>query len=1043
MCRLVLLIFMAVFSSPLQAVLCPDDDRYPARGHHTNAKLTIFGNSQIIGGPSNGLLPFERSTPSSLPANSCGSGIQCQILGCVIADTGSPNFTVTGGEDYDIDEDGAAVTFGAGGDHPGYLFGEIELEAGTAHFLPPVGENEYEIEELNIDGDSILKLSPGTYWVEELEINSNAKLIVDGVGTVILYIKSAWDTASNTEINYDSQDNFDPEQLRIIVNSSVMIGSNSKVAANIYSKLDSTLNGNAEVYGRVLAKNVNMFSNAKICRYVDCTASPPATLGFDITTDADGLTCHPHDITIQATNSGVPDPTYGGTIVLSTSSGSGEWSKITGSGNLNTVPADDDGTASYTFHGDDNGLVKLGLFHKIADSVIADVLDGITTVASPVITMRPYGLKVVGGIPNQVANTPFAIQLTAVGKDEVSSGCSVIEQYTGSKVLRFWFDYTLPAGFPANKSVEVKGSVIGKSESLATPFNVTFTAGVSDGASVTVRYPDAGKIELRLKDDTGLGAPPADPGNELRGGGGILFNPYQLAIKSIVKTGASTANHGTEGSGLKFIRAANPTPTGIPALSDVDRFDVTVDALIDCSGPVSQVNPCPDTSSQVIADSFQNDLTFSAALVFPDPGITPPPEVGTVKLAAQPSLVHTMTGYGSELVGQFTYAEVGTINLSVKSDDYIQVGNNIPLSSAVKVGRFYPAYIGYSNFATLASCNDQYTYMDNQDLAVSYRLTAYNQSGGVTTNYDNDRLGYRTAGATLDSPEFVYGLYNSSLIPLTSRLLYKSEVKIWKNGVYELSVPAGSIADPNDSRLIGVVKRTNGPDGPYLDSDNSKLSLSLKVKGEDDEKLQDTSAVTPAICAPALHPALDYCLLGSIQDLLYGRLNAGSRFGSELSELRVPLKVEYYNGSEFEINLRDDCTSLNYPAAINPVSQHSFQHGAANTPAQNPPIPVRAASSNLSMINKQAVQGELNLLYSPPEDTGAFHYFIDLNHVTDSLCWLRYDWNGDGAITNLCGQGNTTYCAAANRADDCTRGTVSFGLYRGNDRVIYRREVSY
>ncbi len=1015
------LLFITLFSFGLWAGECADNASYPARGQHNNSELSMDSNTQIIGGPPDGLLPFEASDPGVLPSDTCGSGTQCQVQGCHIIDPGIPSFpSFSSNNDVDVSTSGSTVTFGAGGDETGYVFGQITISDGTARFLPPQGGNEYEIKTLQLQSNGVLKLAPGTYWVKSAIIDGDGKIEVDGTGTVYLNVKGALDITSNATVNYDAGGNYDPDKLQLSVDNTFSMYSNTKLGAVVYSKLDATLDSNAEFYGRIAAKNLEMKSNAKLCRYAECALTPPISVSINTTAASDALTCQPHNITVNVLNNGLSHTTYEGTVTFSASTNKGDWAVLTGSGTLNNATLDD-GAATYDFHLDDAGSAVFTLDHKYAGDVTYNLGDG-TDSADGTISFRPYGFRVVGGLANQIANKPFSITLKAVGMNDTNPGCELIEEYAGVKTLELWSQYINPSSPTGNKSVEINDTLLGKSSGAATSISISFTNGQST-TSLNARYPDTGKIEIRARDDVGIGAPPSATNNEIIGGSSVIINPYRLAIAAVVKTSGGGANPATQASGAGFIRAANPDPG---SLSSVDRFDATVSAYIDCS---DSGGPCSSPSSEILAESFQGTLTFTPSLDFPATGV-----MGVLKLAADTDLNHTMTSYGSETVSQFTYDEVGSINLAVKSDDYLEAGNHIALSAAVRVGRFYPAYLAWNSFNEQASCNDLYTYMDHQDIAVSYTLTAYNQSDGITLNYD-DSKGYPSAGATPVTGTFEYTVFSNDTtkLNLTNRLVSPATNRNWSAGVYQLVITPGS-----DRLMFG--KRSDGlADGPYWIADSTRLHLGLRAIGVDGEALMDTSGASPAMCLPGSGDMADnnICLLGELKDVLYGRLAAQSRHGSELAKIRVPLYSQYYSGSQFTINERDNCTNIN-------LSMHSYQSGPLYIPAQIPPIPVGSGSSNLSIINAQSVQGELNLLYSTPTttDRGTFNYFVDLNHTGTPLCWLRYDWDG-GGISNSCGSGNATYCAAASRADDCISGKVTFGLYRGNDRVISRREVTY
>ncbi|MEY4642133.1 MAG: hypothetical protein RLZZ227_2127, partial [Pseudomonadota bacterium] len=82
---------------------------------------------------------------------------------------------------------------------------------------------------------------------------------------------------------------------------------------------------------------------------------------FRIAHDTAGDVCTPEAITVTVVNgTGVTQTGYVGTMNLTTSTATGDWSKTTALGTLNNTGS---GAASYAFHDDDNGVAVLYLAH--------------------------------------------------------------------------------------------------------------------------------------------------------------------------------------------------------------------------------------------------------------------------------------------------------------------------------------------------------------------------------------------------------------------------------------------------------------------------------------------------------------------------------------------------------------------------------------------------------------------------------------------------------------------------------------------------------
>jgi MSHA biogenesis protein MshQ len=137
-------------------------------------------------------------------------------------------------------------------------------------------------------------------------------------------------------------------------------------------------------------------------------------------------------------------------------------------------------------------------------------------------------------------------------------------------------------------------------------------------------------------------------------------------------------------------------------------------------------------------------------------------------------------------------------------------------------------------------------------------------------------------------------------------------------------------------------------------------------------------------------------------EIRFGRLVLGNSFGPETSNFPQPMQLEHFDGTGFIVSSDNNCS--NYDS-----SKMSLTNISLN-PALTPKLG-GAGSFQLGKI--QAIelqapgagnQGQIGVSY-------------------DAYDWLKYDWDNDGVY------------------DDSPSAIATFGIYRGNDRIIHWREV--
>lgn len=202
----------------------------------------------------------------------------------------------------------------------------------------------------------------------------------------------------------------------------------------------------------------------------------------------------------------------------------------------------------------------------------------------------------------------------------------------------------------------------------------------------------------------------------------------------------------------------------------------------------------------------------------------------------------------------------------------------------------------------------------------------------------------------------------------------------WSNGIYT-ALNAGA-----------AFSRNAGPDGPY-----DSFALLASVTDPDGAALLGTNS-------------------SNTTSIRYGRARMTNTYGSELLPLNIPLTLHYYNGSGWATNTLDTCTTL---AASN----------LAYTFAVN-----LAACETAGTLNGSAPDINLRLAAPGAGNNGTADIVLNLGAAAAGNTCTSVGGAGPAATT-----ANRPWLQLPGGTNPGARAT--FGVYGGNNTVIYQREV--
>jgi len=706
-----------------------------------------------------------------------------------------------------------------------------------------------------------------------------------------------------------------------------------------------------------------------------------SNVAFRVNHDNSGIHCLAETVRIDVVDglTGSLRADYSDQVTLVTQTASGSWTLVSGGGTF-VDAISDDGIATYIWplgessaefalsYTQGPATVDIDVFQS-NDPLISDddsegdivfSASGFTLTAAALSNPPPALITPFTG--TQIAGTDFGVYLAAFGQTPNDPVCGVIETYTGPQNLKFWLDHNDPAS--GTITTTINGSAISTTEASAVNQAVTFINGQ---AAMTAKYKDAGRIQILVKDDS-LVHPDLPTG--IRGATiPFVVKPEHFDLSGI-EDGVGNANPAAaDASGAAFIAAGNP-------------FSVTVTAY-DAEGDVT-----PNYGQESASES----VLLTSALVSPAAGNDP---------GLSPALAFNSFSAGSATGTTFTWPEVGIITLlpTVGDGDYLG-GGDVTGTVSGNVGRFIP-----DHFTTALNAPEFQTQCGAGEFSYI----------GQYFDYSIDPLITVTARASTNS---VTQNYTGSFFKITNLSLLNRTYTA-ASGTLDLTGLPATSSDPvitDSGGGTGTMLFDSGTGISYLRSVaeaafDADISLSIDVF--------DTDGVT-TLSSPVSFSDIAF---DNGANMRYGRLRFINALGSELVNLNVAMRAEYFvdAATGFVTNTDDSCTdNVNLS-----LSNFSANLSVAETCVLDSGSPGDSGAGC-------AAAGPAGLRYREPPLGGNFNLYLlapgagndgSTDVTADVPAWLEFDWD-----------------ASVPGTQDPV-GTATFGIYDGESKRIYTREL--
>ncbi|UBO73697.1 DUF6701 domain-containing protein [Aeromonas rivuli] len=725
--------------------------------------------------------------------------------------------------------------------------------------------------------------------------------------------------------------------------------------------------------------NAHQIDNVRICAI---NSNPVGTQidHFEFDHGGNALTCNPETLTIRACANAscsqlFTDPVSATLTPLK--SGSNGWvasNQVSYNGNSAMVSFSG-GSTSMQLRNNIQGALTVGVSGstpstKPLSTTLCRAGAGALSTAACTLNFADSGF--VFDVQDTLANKPQNVVMKAVKKDNASQQC-VPGFANVSKPVSFWSDYVNPASNAFGSRVTVNGSAIATSQAAGQASPQTLTFNAQGETTLTVNYPDAGKMQLNARHDgSGDTAGLVMTGSDL-----FVSRPVGLCIKA------------PQGECVPSANATNADYASCPV------FKKTGEAFqLDIKGVAWQADDDKDLCRDNLAtpNFVLANIALGSTLVAPKPGVEA--AIGT------PRYDHSnVKGSNNLNVISQSVSEVGVFRMTATPPAAGYFNYTIPPASSVPVGRFIPVDFNLVSGDILPACGD-FSYM-GQPFNTRLHIQARNQAGAVTQNYWGD---FAKGNAYLTTAN------NSDGVSLSARLRSLGPLP-WEAGKADFIGPTEFV------RLSDTQ-----PDGPYR-----ALLFGLYMQDGDGER---TLIAAPDFNAQQVGPCSGSGCNARLIDnrpmeAYFGRIQAGTVQGVASAPLTVPLELQYHEAGNWHRQWADQCTRLSLldeGVVFTDSSQH-FDAGSGDLDlGSNVKIRLGLGETAPGAMTAMAHEGEIGFQFAAPERAVRIPFRIDLSQQPESELQpgRRPLWLSD---------------------PDSLDGMAIFGIGRGNDRIIYRREV--
>ncbi|GEA62340.1 DUF6701 domain-containing protein [Vibrio comitans] len=892
-------------------------------------------------------------------------------------------------------------------------YGFLEIENGETVTLT---SGTYNIQRIDVK-DGRLRVEPGSQvllYVHKLEVKDNGTVQHDG-NPENFYIISPTTTyrkqdgkSEDSKIKFDSKDVDD------------VIGYN--FSALILAKKKVELRETVRITGAVTTPEVHVHDNSYLINGVPDECLPPSgDYGLELfPSQGIELTCEPQTINFQVLDSsGNPTGSYTGNIVITASGGAAP--------SFTVLEGSFEGGNSYKPNSD--GLLRLNLEESTVSNVVvegtlSDSSSNTLVTGNYKFVAYKFGFS---SNPTNIIAGKVSDRLNVQPLQCEGNQAVVSDDYNGVKdVALSVTSYDLPTSTQRSDEVVSIRDTRQSNGWQTTPQNA-FSLDFSTNSTARIRidYEEAGAVSYIMSDEICINIEGQDEPEcrTYEGVHNIQSRPWTYALCSPISADMS----GTSEQGSKF------SVSGIPFA--LDAVPIKFINGGSTSGEIDVSEMCGNLAQLETKNFYLNSAPSVSTILEAELDTPPSGRLGEDGLEGVPEngVPNDTNSNGPLQFSALRWSEAGSIRVKAKTLNDINYLFE-PIQPGYRtVGRFVPQQLvmldpsngGWTQWL-YSSGHDGFAYM-SQPITHNFKLQAMSASGSETQNY---------------------GLFNNSLISSVDYVAQtKSEspeidfvadsringIQTWggeswpKSLADDPSILSISIDDFTlwkKTTSSGSSALTTTADGPFGKDNNVDFGLEVSDVVDDVEIL--------GLDIPSLVSDDNIGKRFSVQpDFRYGRMHLGDVGGNTGDTIRVPLKTEFWDSKNFVRN-RDDNLGSKYDAAQAYCLQTIWSNDAAQ----------RDSIARLdSYGQKSVIEGTSSALQ-------ANHQPRTANERTQVRLWLRQGMSSPqrGESDVDCSNG-VSYTDQPwlqynwrDKGDEDPSTVVTFGTFRGNDRIIFKGE---